>query len=220
MGLAVVLGVSTVGAVPAGVERAGGGGWLVDGEEVAVVDVVVPAGRDPALPEGASVAEQRGVDRWGRRRVALADAAGVPLAGRWVAEGEALVDPDAGDEAAAVLLPLEVLARDARLGIWAERRWRVQDARDVRGSTGDLVLVEGAVQAVGWGGDRLYLNFGDDRRQDFTARIGRADVRKLARAGLELEDLAGRRVRLRGWLSYLGGPMIELSGRAQIEVLP
>ncbi len=82
------------------------------------------------------------------------------------------------------------------------------------------MLVEGSVVAVGWGGDRLYLNFGDDRRQDFTARIERADVRKLARAGMALEELTGRRLRLRGWLFHLGGPMIELSGPAQIEVLP
>lgn len=54
----------------------------------------------------------------------------------------------------------------------------------------------------------------------FTARIERGDVRKLARSGMALEELAGRRVRLRGWLFYLGGPMIELSGLAQIEVLP
>ena len=216
----LVASALAVGGAWAQVQRTDSGDWLVDGRDAVPVDVVAPHPESLTLPDGARVAAEHGFDRWGRRRLELADAAGDRLAERWVAEGLALIDPDAGDEAAARLLPLEAQARAARRGVWREQRWRVQAAADVRGSIGDLVLVEGSVVAVGWGGDRLYLNFGDDRRQDFTARIERADVRNLARSGMALEELAGRRVRLRGWLFYLGGPMIELSGLAQIEVLP
>ena len=220
VGAALVAWALALGNARAEVQRTDSGGWRVDGRDAVLVDVVAPHPESLALPDGARVVAERGFDRWGRRRVELAGAAGDRLAERWIAEGLALVDPDAGDEAAARLLPLEAQARTARRGVWREQRWRVQAAAEVRGSTGDLVLVEGSVVAVGWGGDRLYLNFGDDRRQDFTARIERADVRKLARASMALEEFAGRRVRLRGWLFHLGGPMIELSGPAQIEVLP
>lgn len=220
VGLALLVSALGVGTARAEVERTAAGEWLIDGRSAVLVDIVVPHPTDLALPDGARVVAERGFDRWGRRQVELGDGAGGSLAGRWVAEGLAVVDPDAGAEAAARLLPLEAEARAAHRGVWGERRWRVQPADDVRGSTGDLVLVEGSVTAVGWGGDRLYLNFGNDRRQDFTARIERADARRLARAGLDPDGLAGQRVRLRGWLFHLGGPMIELEGPAQIEVLP
>jgi hypothetical protein len=76
------------------------------------------------------------------------------------------------------------------------------------------------VLVVGWAGDRLYLNFGEDRRRDFTVRVERATVRAVAGAGLDLAALAGRNVLVRGWLIHSGGPMVEVTGPAQVEVLP
>lgn len=209
--LALLSSMPALADAPVGVVR-------VQGREVVPADVVLV--RPAELPESAKLAAVRGRDRWGRDIAVVADDAGVPLAERWLADGLAAVDPDAVAEVAGRLLRAEAEARAARRGIWGERHWRVQDAAGVRGAVGDLVLVAGRVHAVGWAGDRLYLNFGEDRRTDFTARAERADVRALAKAGIELEALAGREVRLRGWLFQLGGPMIELSGPGQIEVLP
>jgi hypothetical protein len=214
---ALLLGMLAA-APAAGVETGLSGTVRIDGREAALADVLVLP--SVAAPPGARSGESRGVDRWGRERSVPVDAAGAPLAERWLAAGLAIVSPDAAGEAVARLLPLEAAARAAGLGIWAEPRWRVQPAERVRASVGDLVLVEGRVHAVGWASDRLYLNFGEDRRTDFTLRADRADARSLARAGIELEGLAGRQVRVRGWLFHLGGPMIELAGPAQIEVLP
>jgi hypothetical protein len=202
------------------VELGPSGGLRVDGREAMLADVFVPRPVTSEVPAALQVGEKRGVDRWGRERIVVVDEAGLPLAERWVAAGLAVVDPDADGKAVARLLQLEAAARAAKIGIWGQPRWRVQPAERVRGAVGDLVLVAGRVLAVGWAGERLYLNFGEDRRDDFTARIDRADVRALAKAGIELEASAGREVRLRGWLFYLGGPMIELAGPAQIEVLP
>ena len=214
-GLGVVSGVLAL----CGVLAAEAAEIRVGGQAAVPADVVLPHPED--VPSGGLVvAGQRGVDRWARPRVVLAAPAGGPLAERWVAEGQGLVSPDADAGVAGRLLALEAEARAARRGIWQEAGWRVQPAAQVRGAVGDLVLVSGRVVAVGWGGDRLYLNFGEDRRRDFTARIARADARALTRGGIDPERLAGREVRLRGWLFYLGGPMIEIAGPAQIEVLP
>ncbi len=158
-------------------------------------------------------------DRWGRALATLRDDAG-PLAERLVAEGWALVSPDATAQAATRLLPIEAAARDARRGFWGTGRLRVQDAAGVRGATGDLMVVAGRVRAVGWVRDRLYLNFGEDYRTDFTARIERRDARAMARNGVDPTTLQGRQVRLRGWLRYAGGPLVDIVGPAQIEVLP
>jgi len=218
-GLLALLAVAALSCAPA--LAAGSGGTLrVEGREVVPADVVLVRPAEAAVPGTAKVAAVRGSDRWAREIAVVMDGDGAPLAEQWLAQGMAAVDPDAAGENAARLLQLEAGARAAGRGIWAEPRWRVQDAAQVRGAAGDLVIVAGRVHAVGWAGDRLYLNFGEDRRSDFTARAERADVRAMAKAGIQLEALAGREVRLRGWLFQLGGPMIELAGPAQIEVLP
>ena len=187
--------------------------------EVVLAGVVVPtavtveaAGPLQATPSGQH-------DRWGRAIVVLHDAQG-RLDERLVGEGRALVSPDAVAETAARLLPLEAAARDARRGFWGTGRLRVQEAGDVRGVTGDLVLVAGRVRAAAWAGDWLYLNFGADYRTDFTARLARRDARTIARGGVDPQTLPGRMVQLRGWLRYAGGPLLDIMGPAQIEMLP
>jgi adhesin HecA-like repeat protein len=187
--------------------------------EFVLADVAVPQGVTIEIADDVQVTAGGLHDRWGRAIATLRDAAG-PLNERLIAHGWAILSPDATAESAARLLPLEAAARDARRGFWATGLLRVQNAAGVRGATGDLVLVAGRVFAVGGGGDRLYLNFGEDWRTDFTARIERRAVRAMARNGLDPTTLQGREVRLRGWLRYAGGPLLDIMGPVQIEVLP
>ena len=44
-------------------------------------------------------------------------------------------------------------------------------------------------------------------------------MRTFRRAGVDPTSLEGRRVRVRGWLQSLNGPMIEVTHPEQIEVL-
>lgn len=81
-------------------------------------------------------------------------------------------------------------------------------------------LVEGTVAAVGEGGGRLYLNFTSDWRSDFTISVERKDASAFAAAGIDLKNLAGTRLRARGFLAWRNGPMIEASHPDQIELLP
>jgi hypothetical protein len=81
-------------------------------------------------------------------------------------------------------------------------------------------LVEGTVLAVGEGGGRLYLNFAEDWRRDFTISVDRKDAPAFAAAGIDLKALAGKRLRVRGFLAWRNGPMIEASHPEQIELLP
>jgi len=76
------------------------------------------------------------------------------------------------------------------------------------------------VVAVGEGGGRLYLNFAKDWRSDFTISVERKDLSAFAAAGIDLKHLAGKRLRVRGTLAWLNGPMIEASHPEQIELLP
>ena len=81
------------------------------------------------------------------------------------------------------------------------------------------MLVRGRVQAVARAQEFVYLDFGDDWRRDFTVR---AEARRpgLARAGLDLNQLQGRALMVRGALFEVNGPMIEVTHPAQFEVLP
>ena len=66
---------------------------------------------------------------------------------------------------------------------------------------------------------RIYLNFGDDWRRDFTVRIAPRDKRAFARAGLDLLALEGRTIRVRGWIKWRDGPMIDATHPEQIELV-
>ncbi|MGH6832700.1 MAG: thermonuclease family protein, partial [Methyloceanibacter sp.] len=81
-------------------------------------------------------------------------------------------------------------------------------------------LVEGRVASVGEGGGRLYLNFTPDWRSDFTISVEGKAVGAFAAAGIDLKALAGARLRVRGFLAWRNGPMIEASHPEQIELLP
>jgi endonuclease YncB( thermonuclease family) len=83
-----------------------------------------------------------------------------------------------------------------------------------------LWLQEGTVATVGEGGGRIYLNFAKDWRSDFTISVDRKDVPAFAAAGIDLKALAGKRLRVRGFLGWRNGPMIEASHPEQIELLP
>lgn len=121
------------------------------------------------------------------------------------------------------LLRREDEARAKRLGLWASPAFRIEDARDVE-RLGRLIhsyqLVEGTVLNVGEGSGRFYLNFAPDWRSDFTVSVARKDAPVFAASGLDVKALAGARLRVRGWLAWRNGPMIEASHPEQIELLP
>lgn len=123
----------------------------------------------------------------------------------------------------AELLAREREARAKRLGLWGSSSYRIESALDLK-RLGRLIysyqLVEGTVASVGEGGGRLYLNFTPDWRSDFTISVERKDVSAFAAAGIDLKSLAGAHVRVRGFLAWRNGPMIEASHPEQIELLP
>jgi micrococcal nuclease len=167
-------------------------------------------------------------DRWGRIAgplFASAPSGATPgdVAEMIVAAGLARVRPSA--TAPACLPPLlkaEVMARAARRGLWADPAYAVLAAdapASFAGRFGTLQIVEGRITGIGEAGSLLYLNFGPRRGVDFAAVVSRADSRAFDKAGLPLDGLLGRRVRIRGLLDDDPGPHIDLGGPAWIEVI-
>lgn len=162
--------------------------------------------------------DQAVADRHGRLRVQLRRDDGLWLQAELLRRGLAMVETQsdcAGQ--AAELLGLEAAARAAGRGLWALDRYRVQPADAVR--TDDFRIVEGRVAEVARHDGVAYVNFGRDWRRDFTLRLDKASAERFAAAGLPPESLAGRRLRVRGWVAWRNGPQMEPDHPEQIELL-
>jgi micrococcal nuclease len=221
-----------VAAVPAG-DRL----QLEDGREVRLAGIRVPrearedagsarrardalaelaAGRDVRLGIGAAAS-----DRYGRLVAQVERADGLWLQGALLERGLAQVQTRPGEaRRAAEMLALERAARQARRGLWGDPAFAPRAADRLADAVGSFQIVRGEVVRVAPTEHYVYLNFGADWRQDFTVRIRRRElVEGFARSGLEIEQLAGRVVEVRGYVLDAGGPLIEVSHPEQLEVL-
>lgn len=164
-------------------------------------------------------------DRYGRV-VAQVFRSGVPE--RWiqaelVAAGNARVAPQAGDRVcAAELLRRERAARSAGVGLWSDPSQAALAAEDppaVARERGRFAIVEGKVLSVRESGGTIYVNFGRRWSEDFTVTIAKRNERAFKAAGLEPKSLAGRRIRVRGWIEERGGPWVDAARPEQIELV-
>lgn len=164
-------------------------------------------------------------DRYGRMEAQLFidGPAGGWVEAELVGRGMARVVPSATNRRClGELLPVEAAARAAGLGIWADPYYSVRDGGDpaaLEGRTGQYEIIEGEVVGAGEAGGRLYLDFGRVWKEDVTAAIDARARPAFVAAGIDPARLAGRRVRIRGWLQSRDGPLIELGTPEQIEVL-
>lgn len=80
-------------------------------------------------------------------------------------------------------------------------------------------LVEGIITSSADIRGRIYLNFGADYKTDFTIAIAKRDRKRFKRAGIDPVTLEGARVRVRGWIELMNGPMIWLDHPERLEIL-
>ncbi|MGA8494876.1 MAG: thermonuclease family protein [Xanthobacteraceae bacterium] len=216
---------------------------LDDGSEVRLAAVEVPplesgvapgaaakAGLD-ALIGGDEVVLRRAdiaTDRYGRLvayAYAVRDGEELFAQGELIASGFARVGDHVGSRTcASELLKSENAARAAKLGLWADSHYDVLDAEtaaDVLARRGRFALVEGKVVSVRESGATIYVNFGRRWSEDFTVTVLKRNERNFTAAGLDLKGLAGRRIRVRGFIEARGGtgrsPWIEADYPEQIE---
>lgn len=195
-------------AAPGGVEARDALGALLEGAEVVLRRADAPADRYGRILAYTSTARD-GVER--------------SVQAELLARGFARVGDRIGTrECATELLTRERAARKAKLGLWAVSYYDSLDTdnpADVLAKRGRFTLVEGKVVSVRESGATIYVNFGRRWTEDFTVTILKRNERSFAAAGLEPERLAGRRVRVRGWIEQRGGPWIEATRPEQIELI-
>lgn len=222
-------------------ETSGPDSILLDsGVVVRLAGVSMPSSLDDAAPAAASAelalaalvsgrsVEIRGAapdrDRYDRivGQVFLADASATWVEGRLVEDGVLAVQLTGSGPCEPSLLAAEAAALEGRRGFWADPAYAPLpvEAPALRGRTGAYAVVEGAVLSVGRTERTIYLNFGRDWSTDFTAVMATAVADGLDLGGIAVDDLGGRRVRLRGWVEDWNGPSMRLDHAAQIEILP
>lgn len=205
---------------------------LTDGRTVRLAGIAVPAAfagaaRDILVEMVAGkevMLGNRGAnpDRYGRLATDVLLPDGRHAQGELLRRGLALV-MTRKDERACVqaLLTAESEARGRGAGLWADPDFAIARAENPAtfGARNRFQIAEGEVFSVGRTATTVYLDFGRNWATDFTVTVSGPDAALLESEGLALNDLKGRRVRVRGWLTEQNGPMIVVDHREQIEVL-
>ena len=206
---------------------------LTDGREVRLAGIEAPQSAKAALEAllpGRVVALLRlgaDSDRYGRVVALVSVAPATPEVEQSVqrtllAQGQARVAANLGDSAcAAKLLEAERSARTAGLGLWADPYYvirRAEDPAGILGVRGRFAVVEGKILSVRESGATIYVNFGRRWSDDFTVTVLKRNERSFTAAGMPLKKLAGQHVRVRGFIEERGGPWIEATAPAQIEI--
>jgi endonuclease YncB( thermonuclease family) len=138
-----------------------------------------------------------------------------------LANGLARVYPSARNaEMAAQMMAAENAARTGKLGLWAGRQYRVLSPDNAGQAMHGLAVVEGTIKTTAIYNNRIFLNFGDDYRSDFTIGITPALRRRYANANQDPLQFANRHVRVHGWVTDYNGPYIELADPAWLEFIP
>jgi endonuclease YncB( thermonuclease family) len=215
---------------------------LDDGREVRLAAIEVPP-FDGAAPNGAAakaaldaliggddIVLRRAdieTDRYGRLvayAYAVRDDEELFAQGEMIAAGLARVGDRVGSRSCALeLFKRETMARQAKLGLWADPYYDVLNAEtpaDVLARKGRFALVEGKVVSVRESGATIYVNFGRRWSEAFSVTVLKRNERNFAAAGLDLPGLAGRLVRVRGVIEQRGAsgsPSIEALHPEQIE---
>lgn len=120
------------------------------------------------------------------------------------------------------LLAAERDARETGRGLWAEPDFAIRDAEPpgaLFALAGSFQLVEGDVKKTAAVRSRVYLNFGEDYRRDFTISVERRQQELFRAKGVDLLALTGKRVRVRGWIELINGPSISATHPEQLEIL-
>jgi micrococcal nuclease len=119
------------------------------------------------------------------------------------------------------LLAHEAEARRKRLGLWSNGVYRAMSADrpgELMKLRGKYVRVIGTIVSVGRTKGATYLNFSNDWRTDFTARIDKRVLAANPEFDRSLDGLANKTVVLRGWIERRNGPLIGIADPSQLEM--
>ena len=157
-------------------------------------------------------------DRTGRALAQVRLIGGEWVEGAMLRAGEAEARTFADNRALArEMLDDEARARIARRGLWrAGGAYRVLLPQEVAAAPPGFAIVEGSVRRISDSGHGVFLEF-TDQADGFAAEVASDAVSDLAAAGEAPQRLAGRLVRVRGYVSRDG--LMPIDHPEQIEMV-
>ncbi|MDX2263481.1 MAG: thermonuclease family protein [Hyphomicrobiales bacterium] len=168
----------------------------------------------------------RKTDRYGRHIAYVrVSPGGEALLQAWLVERGVAVADTSGDGGACAgqLLAAEDKARKFGAGFWGAGLFAVRSAEDaqrLRQLIGAFQIVEGEVTAVDEAKSRgAMLTVGARGSAGVKVILPKRRARGAEAGVMSAADLAGRRIRVRGWIEYRAGPAITVTNMEQIEVV-
>ncbi len=171
-----------------------------------------------ALAEGHMVSVRGAsdaLDRYGRITAELVRDDGIWLEGELVAAGAVRVSPSPETASLApALLEREAAARRQRRGLWQSRFYAVRRPGTLEHESGSFQLVETVIRTAEDRHGIIWLDLGGA-----AARLDRPARQRFRAAGLDPLTLAGKPVRLRGWIEWQGRAVLVLTQPEAVERL-
>ena len=122
-------------------------------------------------------------------------------------------------EMAEQMLALENIARKENSGLWEIDEFKILTPETAAEHLGSYQVVEGVVKKVSMQKSHLYLNFGNNWREDFTISIAKSDLRQFNKQQLNPQQWNNKTLRVRGWIESYNGPLIRVDHPEQIEIV-
>ena len=135
--------------------------------------------------------------------------------------GAGYADPNGASACAPRLLAAEAEARREGYGIFATDAGVLAATRipPLAAQAGLFTVAQGRVRAAGTTRDKVYLNFGQTWRKDFTIVLPAKDFATILGDDLDTAMLRGTLVRVRGVVREAGGPAIFVRGPGELEIV-
>ncbi|MCF8475077.1 MAG: thermonuclease family protein [Emcibacter sp.] len=159
-------------------------------------------------------------DRYGRSLAHLFLDNGLWVQGEMLKQGMARVYSFPDNRAALPeMLAYEKKARKTKAGIWALDYYQPKDQTTAERYNNSFQIITGTVKDIAKVRSTIYLNFGDNWRDDFTIVIKSKAAHEFAKATMAIDNLEGKKIEARGWLKSYNGPMIEVTHPEQITII-
>jgi len=117
------------------------------------------------------------------------------------------------------MLSLENEVRQKKSGIWDMEDYQILTPDNAAEKIGSFQIVEGTVHNVSRQNNTLYLNFGNNWREDFTISISSGDLRKFSKKDIDPQRWGGTPIRVRGWLESYNGPYMKIDHPERFQIL-
>lgn len=116
------------------------------------------------------------------------------------------------------LFAAEAYARRHKIGLWGEGKFKRYDANDYQGPRKGYIIATGKITQNAKRKTYLYINFGEDWRDDFTVGIpvndNRFDIRMI-----EKSFIKDKIVEIRGLIENWNGPFIRLDVAEHLRLI-